>query len=200
MGADFVDADELFAARHTTPAKFVAAHGWPAFRAAETELLKELIGTCPPPEARDGRPQVISLGGGVVEEEANRTLLRAFWQGEAGTFRRGSNAVVHVFREMDIVLSEGERAGTRSAPKWTNGLAPDVWKRRRPWFRDCCACGTWWRPLRQQLTLRQPRTSSSTCRCPSTRRRPSRRAPRAAASRRSSVTLCVRRGAQARRS
>lgn len=144
MGAAFVDADELFAARHAPPAAYVAAHGWPAFRAAETALLRELIARCPPPEARDGRPQVISLGGGVVEEATNRALLRAFWQqGKQGSFRRGSNAVVHVFREMDAVLREGERAGGRQAPKWTHGLAPEVWQRRRPWFRECCKCGCW---------------------------------------------------------
>ncbi len=50
-----------------TISDYVAAHGWPAFRAAETALAREL-------GARDRL--VIDTGGGVVERKENVSALR----------------------------------------------------------------------------------------------------------------------------
>lgn len=61
-----LDADVEFERRHGPLAAFVAAHGWPRFRALESALLPELLAP--------GR--VVALGGGAIESEANRALLR----------------------------------------------------------------------------------------------------------------------------
>ncbi len=66
LGLVALDADAEFERRHGPLAPFVAAHGWPRFRALEMALLPELLAP--------GR--VVALGGGVVEASENRTLLR----------------------------------------------------------------------------------------------------------------------------
>jgi pentafunctional AROM polypeptide len=129
----FVDADDLFCERHAphSAKTFVAEHGWPAFRAEETKLLMEILDKI----RKQGKPMVVSLGGGVVEEEVNRKLLRNSWSDEdSGQFDRKKRiAVVHIFREVDNVLLDA-----RGLPSWgvTNGH--EVWERRRPWFRESC--------------------------------------------------------------
>lgn len=120
-----LDADLLFTAHTTlTPPLFVKQYGWPAFRQTETEILRQILA-----RIRAGERLVVSLGGGVVEEEVNRSLLKEFW-GE-----NGDGIVIHVFREVEQVLSDGGR----KAPEWKDATKDEVWLRRRPWFRECCA-------------------------------------------------------------
>ncbi|MBM4060669.1 MAG: 3-phosphoshikimate 1-carboxyvinyltransferase [Planctomycetes bacterium] len=65
-GVTVVDADDEFVARHGPIADFVAAHGWPRFRALEAAIV-----------ARSLAPgRVVSTGGGAVEDPATRALLR----------------------------------------------------------------------------------------------------------------------------
>lgn len=65
-GAAFVDIDERFVASHGPIAAFVAAHGWPAFRAREAELVAASL-----------QPNtVVATGGGAVTVERTRSLLR----------------------------------------------------------------------------------------------------------------------------
>jgi shikimate kinase len=68
-----LDAEIVRAAGQTIP-EIVAAHGWPHFRDTEELICREVA-------SRDGL--VIDCGGGVVEREANITVLRAsgrvFW-------------------------------------------------------------------------------------------------------------------------
>ncbi|PWN36929.1 aldolase [Meira miltonrushii] len=131
LNARFIDADDLFIERYgNTPKDFVAQNGWPAFRASETIILKELLQHA----ERKKEPVVVSLGGGVVEEECNRTLLKAAWGSEDGVLRPEKRvAVIHIFRELDKVLLD-----SRGLPKWTGLVAggQEVWQRRRPWFRE----------------------------------------------------------------
>lgn len=64
-GTTCVDLDAQFVQRHGPIAPFVAAHGWPAFRDQESELLAAAL-----------RPGiVVATGGGAIEREANRRLL-----------------------------------------------------------------------------------------------------------------------------
>jgi pentafunctional AROM polypeptide len=134
----FIDADVLFEDRHrATPKAFVAEHGWPAFRAAETAILKELLQSM---GDRTKGPQVVSLGGGVVESNENREMLKKCWRMDAeqgavpydALDRQKGVAVIHIFREVDKVLMD-----RRGLPSWT-GMAngEEVWQRRRPWFRE----------------------------------------------------------------
>lgn len=50
----------------------VKREGWPAFRARETEVLKEAIARV----KTDPSSWIISCGGGIIEAETNRALLK----------------------------------------------------------------------------------------------------------------------------
>jgi shikimate kinase len=64
--AECIDVDAEFVGRHGPIAEFVAAHGWPRFRAEEERLLAAAL-----------RPGcVVATGGGAIESEATRRLLR----------------------------------------------------------------------------------------------------------------------------
>jgi len=66
-GLDWIDTDSLFEAGHGPIAAFVARHGWPAFRDHEAQLVAASIAP--------GR--IVSTGGGAIEHEPTRALLRA---------------------------------------------------------------------------------------------------------------------------
>ena len=103
LGWTFLDADHAFEEFHKTGVReFVHANGWPAFRAAETELLKTLV-------ERHPTGYVISLGGGIVETPAAREVLREYG--------RSKGAVVEIVREVDEIvkyLSEATENCARS--------------------------------------------------------------------------------------
>lgn len=64
----FCDTDGLLEEKFQTSVReFFKAHGEEAFRACETQLLKELSGE---------KLQVISLGGGALLKEENRALVK----------------------------------------------------------------------------------------------------------------------------
>ncbi|KAM0752688.1 aldolase [Meredithblackwellia eburnea MCA 4105] len=136
LGLPFIDADDLFCSTHPghTPPTFVKEFGWPAFRASETEILEGILAGI-----AEGERKVVSLGGGVVEEERNRELLKKFWGGSSLSpiVGRDRGIVIHVFREIDQVFAEPTKEGGRRAPQWKVGGQEEVWARRRPWFREC---------------------------------------------------------------
>lgn len=82
----FIDADSAFQTLHGPISQFVTAHGWAAFRDAETVILKRLLEEHP-------RGYVIACGGGVVEREENRNLLQRF--------KDGGGPIVHVVRDKE---------------------------------------------------------------------------------------------------
>lgn len=65
------------------------ANGWDSFRTAETLILKKILYEHP-------RGAVIACGGGVVEREENRLLLREF--------REAGAPIVHVTRDKEETL------------------------------------------------------------------------------------------------
>lgn len=68
LGLPFLDIDERVASKHgRTIAEIFAADGEPAFRAEESAALEALIGS---------DPTVVACGGGVVLDDANRSLLK----------------------------------------------------------------------------------------------------------------------------
>jgi 3-phosphoshikimate 1-carboxyvinyltransferase len=65
-GLALVDSDERFIAAHGPIAAFVATNGWPAFRAEEERLVAAAL-----------QPNtIVSTGGGALESERTRGLLR----------------------------------------------------------------------------------------------------------------------------
>ncbi|EGN94414.1 hypothetical protein SERLA73DRAFT_114628 [Serpula lacrymans var. lacrymans S7.3] len=116
----FVDADTYFAEKHKIGVReFVHQHGWESFRAAETGILKELLTT-------SAAKHVISLGGGIVETPAARDLLKNFAK---------KGPVVHIVREIDEVV---RYLGEETARPAYGEPVTDVFRRREPWFAECC--------------------------------------------------------------
>lgn len=68
----FVDMDEEYERVHGKIMDTVKSEGWPAFRAREVELLREALSS-------RGTGHVIACGGGIVETEEGRELLKAHW-------------------------------------------------------------------------------------------------------------------------
>ncbi|PWN28555.1 Shikimate dehydrogenase [Jaminaea rosea] len=118
LSRTFLDADVLFEEKHGVLGEFVKAHGWPGFRKAEAELLADLIRS-------RGTGCVISLGGGVVEGEANRALLKAY--------ANKQGPVVHTVRDLAEIAAF---LSTSDRPAWGEPME-DVWQRRKPWFAEC---------------------------------------------------------------
>jgi shikimate kinase len=71
LGYPLVDMDQLIEERAGKPVTAIFSdEGEPAFRAAETSLLRELAGP-------DAPGRIISTGGGVIGTAENRALLRS---------------------------------------------------------------------------------------------------------------------------
>ncbi|KAJ3720311.1 Shikimate dehydrogenase [Lentinula raphanica] len=116
----FIDADNYFeTANEIGVRQFVHDNGWPAFREAETKLLKGLL-------SERSQNHVISLGGGIVETPAARDLLKN-WVSSGGI-------VVHVARNIEEVIEYLGLEGSR--PAYGEPVS-EVFKRRTPWFAEC---------------------------------------------------------------
>ncbi|KAJ8457410.1 hypothetical protein ONZ45_g18323 [Pleurotus djamor] len=117
-----IDADAYFESKHQIGLKeFVQKNGWPAFREAESAILKELL-----TDSEKATKHVISLGGGVVESESSRQLLKDY---------ATKGPVVYIVRPIDdIVKYLGAEA---SRPAYGEPIT-DVFRRREPWYQECC--------------------------------------------------------------
>ena len=72
IGGTFLDMDWVYEATHGPIKDTVASEGWPTFRAREVELLRATL-----EEKSTGH--VIACGGGIVETEEGRELLRNYF-------------------------------------------------------------------------------------------------------------------------
>ncbi|KAI0051585.1 aromatic amino acid family biosynthesis-like protein [Auriscalpium vulgare] len=116
----FVDADVYFEKKHTINVReFVHQKGWPAFREAEVAILQELLANFP-------QKCVISLGGGIVETPAARDILRAYSK---------QGPVIHIVRPLNEIV---QYLGAESSRPAYGEPIEDVFKRREPWFSECC--------------------------------------------------------------
>ncbi|GAA6010072.1 hypothetical protein JCM11491_005854 [Sporobolomyces phaffii] len=119
LGWPVLDADEMFVTEYGETAKeYVNKRDWPAFREAETAILKKII-------LERGKGHIVSLGGGVVEMEVNRELLRAYGH--------GGGPIVHIIRDIDDIVSYLNSEPSR--PSLGEDLH-DIYKRRQPWFHE----------------------------------------------------------------
>ncbi|MBL8754571.1 MAG: 3-phosphoshikimate 1-carboxyvinyltransferase [Planctomycetes bacterium] len=128
--ARWIDTDAKFEAQHGPIADFVAAQGWPAFRALEEGLVAKAV--------QPG--QVVSIGGGAIESAATRRLLReqalVVWlDADATVLRdrlrrdpdaRPSVTGAPVLDELDALLARrrplyGEVANVRLDAHWPTG-------------------------------------------------------------------------------
>ena len=119
LGWTFTDADVYFEQKFPTGLRdYVKQHGWPAFRSAELEILKELLQKFP-------SCHVISLGGGIVEIPEAREILSSY---------ATNRPVVHVVRPVHEIVAYLEAESSR--PAYGEPII-DVYKRREPWFTEC---------------------------------------------------------------
>ena len=117
LGWPVIDADAMFETVLGITAKdYVNANDWPSFRAQETSILKDLIKT-------HSKGHIISLGGGVVEVEENRSMLQAY--------AKEGGRIVHIIRDIDDILDYLNSEPTR--PSLGEPLR-DIYARRLPWF------------------------------------------------------------------
>ena len=121
MGWPFLDADHYFEKKYQTGVKeFVAKNGWPAFREAETETLKDLLKNC-------STKHIISLGGGIVETPAARDVLGAYSK---------KGPVVHIVRDIEEIVTY--LGAETSRPAYGEPIE-DVYNRRAPWYAEVCS-------------------------------------------------------------
>ena len=120
LGWPFLDADQHFEKKYQTGVKeFVAKNGWPTFREAETETLKELFKEHP-------TEHVISLGGGIVETSAARDVLKAYSK---------KGPVVRIVRDIEEIVTY---LGAETARPAYGEPIEDVYNRRAPWYAEVC--------------------------------------------------------------
>lgn len=120
LGWPFLDADHCFEKKYQVGVKeFVAKNGWPTFREAETETLKELLKDYP-------TKHVISLGGGIVETPAARDALRSYSK---------KGPVVHIVRDIEEIVTY---LGAETARPAYGEPIEDVYNRRAPWYAEVC--------------------------------------------------------------
>ena len=119
----FLDLDEVLEARGRTVQTIVKEEGWAGFRKLETEILNSTLSS----ETYQSYT-VISCGGGVVETEEARRVLKSHWP------------VLHLKRHIDDIVhhlepeaTEEAKNGTERRPNYGEGIR-DVWKRRFPMF------------------------------------------------------------------
>jgi pentafunctional AROM polypeptide len=119
LGWPVLDADEMFVSVFGETAKqYVEKRDWAQFRIAETSILKKIINEY-------SKGHVISLGGGVVEMEENRQLLRAYGH--------GGGPIVHIIRDIDDIVAYLNSEPSR--PSLGEDLHA-IYARRKPWFHE----------------------------------------------------------------
>ncbi|KAG0144655.1 hypothetical protein CROQUDRAFT_46993 [Cronartium quercuum f. sp. fusiforme G11] len=117
LGWPLTDSDLYFQNRHQMIiTEFVKKHGWEAFRREECAILAELLRKFP-------TGHVISLGGGIVETEEGRAILKGY---------RGP--VIQINREVDEIVSYLHEDISRPS---LGEPIETIWKRRQPWLLEC---------------------------------------------------------------
>ncbi|KAG6854002.1 hypothetical protein C0991_011659 [Blastosporella zonata] len=115
-----VDADAYFEEKLQIGVReFVHEKGWPAFREAETDILKELL-------KEKAENHIISLGGGIVETPEAREVLKEY----AAKF----GPVIHISRSQEEVVNYLLEETAR--PAYGESIE-DVFRRREPWYTEC---------------------------------------------------------------
>ncbi|PWN50255.1 aldolase [Violaceomyces palustris] len=111
----------------TTLGRLAAHHLNLTFIDADQLFIQENRGMTPP-------QYVKSFGWEQFRGEETRILKDLVKRIQVGERLVGS--VIHIYREVEMVLKESSRKGGRPAPSWAQ-TSQEVWERRRPWLRQC---------------------------------------------------------------
>lgn len=114
----FIDMDVLFEeqSQETLP-NFVSKFGWEQFRKVESQLLQKLI-----TKKNDGT--IISCGGGIVESEMARMLLKNY------------SYVIYIERDLDSIISNLNQDYNRPRINFHEPVEI-TYRRRLPWYEEC---------------------------------------------------------------
>ncbi|KAJ3261381.1 3-dehydroquinate dehydratase (3-dehydroquinase) [Boothiomyces macroporosus] len=117
LGLRFIDMDHYleYEAKCTIP-EYIAQNGWDAFRNLEAKCLEQVT-------KANISGAVIACGGGVVEREENRDLLKA-WEG----------LVIHIKRDINEI--EKYLSIDKTRPTYNDDLRA-TYARRLPYFHEC---------------------------------------------------------------
>lgn len=117
LGMHFQDTDDFFEEKYGTKiSEFFKNYGEPAFRIAESRILSELS---------QKKNTVISTGGGVVEQNENKKILR-----NAGT-------VVFINRSPKDILSDVETSHRPLLANNKNNIF-ELYEKRLAKYEDFC--------------------------------------------------------------
>lgn len=141
LGFKLLDLDHLFESKHGDIREFIKEHGWEEFRKLEAQYAKETI-------AKYGTNHVLSSGGGIVESEASRDILRQYL--------KSGGIVLHLHRDLDETVVFLSADTTR--PAYVDEIK-EVWKRRENWYHECSNYHFYSAHCENELEFKQLRTS-----------------------------------------
>lgn len=118
LGFKLIDADDAFEEQHGDIREFIKKEGWEKFREIESTIFKQIV-------TEKSTGYIISTGGGIVEGEESRALLKNYAK---------SGIVLHLHRDLDETIIFLNSDATR--PAYISEIK-EVWQRREKWYHEC---------------------------------------------------------------
>jgi pentafunctional AROM polypeptide len=118
LGLKLIDLDDVFVEKFGDIREYIKANGWEEFRKEETIIASETF-------HKNSHGYVISTGGGIVETEASRDILKQYVK-EGGI-------VLHLHRDIEETVVFLSSDTTR--PSLPSEIQ-EVWERREPWYEE----------------------------------------------------------------
>lgn len=119
LGFKLIDLDTVFEEAHGDIRDYIRVSGWESFREHEAEIAAKCV-----KEYSTG--YIISTGGGLVEGEASRNILKSY--------AKDGGIVLHLHRDLDETVTFLSSDTTR--PAYVDEIK-GVWERREPWYHEC---------------------------------------------------------------
>lgn len=119
LGYEFVDLDTVFEEKHGDIREYIKQHGWEAFRHEEKLIAQQYLDA-------NNKKHVISTGGGIVEAEESRKLLKKYIE--------DGGIVLHLHRDIEETVTFLSADTTR--PAYVSEVK-EVWKKREEWYYEC---------------------------------------------------------------
>lgn len=119
LGLKLLDLDDVFVEKYGDIRVFIKAHGWEEFRKLEREVARESID-------KYAHGYVLSTGGGIVEIEESRELLKQY--------KKSGGLVIHLHRDLYETVTFLSSDTTR--PSYPSEIK-EVWERRKSWYEEC---------------------------------------------------------------
>lgn len=119
LGFKVLDLDIVFEEQFGDIRPYIKEHGWEKFREHEATIMKDTLAKYPV-------GYVLATGGGVIEGEGSRTLLKSF-------IKKGG-IVLHLHRDIDETVVFLSSDTTR--PAYVSEIK-EVWHRREKWYHEC---------------------------------------------------------------